>query len=360
MRINKRNITPVTESKPVDKRTGKKTVVERTPARDVNFPSYTLPEAVDFVMKVKRANNLKERTIRDYETNMAYFIEWVEERYGTISISDVTAAMLRDYVLWCANDKVHYDGHPYKADSAKDKSGLSAASVNVRIRVLRTFFNVLHTEELIDRNPAVNLSLMRQDIDTVEPLSENELQRLMRAPDQRNYAQWRDYIIMVLIIDTGMRLGEVCSLEKKDIDFQKKQILLPAVKNKNRRSRVLPLSTETIRLLRQLIAESEQHFESDYVFTTNYGEQLSDKTVQKSFKEYGEKARIEKPVSPHRLRHNFATMAATNGMDVFSLMKMMGHADISTTRKYVQVSGEDLTEQHKRFSPLGRVLKRGK
>nr|WP_274319887.1 tyrosine-type recombinase/integrase [Paenibacillus qinlingensis] len=106
------------------------------------------------------------------------------------------------------------------------------------------------------------------------------------------------------------------------------------------------------------MAESEEHFESRFVFNTNYGEQLSEKTLQKSFVNYAEKAKIEKRVSPHVLRHNFATMAAINGMDVFSLMKMMGHADIATTRKYVQVSGEDLAEQHKRFSPLGKVLRR--
>lgn len=348
MRINNRS----------DKREGRKQVFDRQPLPDVNLPSYTLSEAVDFVMKIKRANNLKDRTLRGYIENMNYFIEWISERYGEISVQDVTAGLLRDYVLWCANDKGFYEGHPFKAESSKNKRGLSASSVNVRIRVLRTFFNVMYEEDVLDRNPAVNLSLMRQDIDTVEPLTEDEIKRLLRAPDQKSFAQWRDYICFILILDTGMRLNEICALEKTEVDFQKKQITLPASKNKNRRTRLLPISTETVRLLRQLIAESESHFDSPYVFSTNYGEQLSEKTLQKAFANYAEKAKIGKRVSPHVLRHNFATMAAINGMDVFSLMKMMGHADISTTRKYVQVSGEDLAEQHQRFSPLGKVLKR--
>ncbi|MCR2805317.1 tyrosine-type recombinase/integrase [Paenibacillus soyae] len=342
----------------VNKRVGRRTVNERTPIADVGLNTFTLQEAVTFVMKVKRAKNLKPRTIRGYEDNMQYFIDWVTERYGEIGIGKVTAAMLRDYVLWCSEEKTYYEGHPFKADYDKERKGLSPASVNVRIRVLKTVFSVLYAEEVIDRNPALNVSLMRQDEDTVEPLTEDELRRFMSAPNQRMWAQWRDYVIMVLILDTGLRINEICALEKTEVDFKQKLITLPAVKNKNRKSRVLPLSTETARLLKQLITETGQHFDTTYVFTTNYGEQLSEKTIQKAFDKYAEKAKLGRNVSPHVLRHNFGTMAAEAGMSVFHLQKMLGHADIKTTRKYVQLSAESIAEQHKRFSPLGRIIKR--
>jgi integrase/recombinase XerD len=342
----------------MDKRIGRKTVTERQPIENIALPSYNLEEAVDFVINVKRAKNLKDRTIDGYVQNMRYFIDWVTERYGQISINEVTAAILREYVLWCADEKEFYGGHPFKSEYDKDRRGISPASVNVRIRVLKTFFAVLYAEEVIDRNPSANVSLMRQDVDTVLPLSDDELRRFLKAPDQHQWAQWRDYTIMITILDTGARLNEVCSLEKSEIDFVKKQITLPATKNKNRKSRVLPLSTETARLLKQLITESAQHFESTYVFLTNYGQQLSEKTIQKAFDKYAEKAKLGRSVSPHVLRHNFATMAAENGISVFVLQKLMGHAEIGTTRKYVQISEDSITEQHKRFSPLGRVLKR--
>lgn len=343
-------------NKPQDKRKGRMQVGERREIINVSLPSYTLSEAVEFVLKVKRSKNLKERTLNGYVQNMQYLIDWVTERYGDVAAAEVTTDMLREYVLWCAEEKEFYGGHPFKADYGRDRRGLSAASVNVRIRVLKTFFAVLHEEEVIDRNPAAKLELMRQDIDTVEPLAADELRRLLNAPNQKYFAQFRDYVIMVLIIDTGMRLNEICSLEKPEIDFYKKLITLPAVKNKNRRSRILPVSTETARLLKQLLAESEQYFETTYVFTTNYGEQLSEKTLQKALAKYAEKAKISASVSPHVLRHNFATMAAEDGMSVFHLQKLMGHADIKTTRKYVQLSEESLMEQHKRHSPLGKVL----
>ncbi|WP_373230398.1 tyrosine-type recombinase/integrase [Cohnella sp.] len=343
----------------MDKRTGKRTVNERVPIAEVGLPSYTLEEAVVFVMRIKRAKNLKEKTISGYIKDMRYFTEWMTDQYpADFPVNDVTADILRDYILWCANEKEYYGGHPYKSEYNKDRRGLAPSSVNVRIRVLRTFFAVLYEEDVIDRNPAKNVSLMRQDVDTVEPLTEDELHRYLKAPDQRQWAQWRDYIAMIVILDTGMRLNEICTLEKHEIDFRNKCITLPAVKNKNRKSRVLPLSTETARLIKQLITESERTFESTYVFTTNYGDPLIDKTLQKAFDKYADKAKLGRNVSPHVLRHNFATMAAENGMSVFHLQKLMGHAEIGTTRKYVQLSQESIADQHKRFSPLGRVLKR--
>lgn len=341
----------------MDKRTGKKTVSSRQPIAEVGLPSYTLREAIDYVMRIKRASNLKEKTIDGYIQNMNYFAEWLEERYGNVEVSAITTAMLREYILWCAEDKEYYGGHPFKSEYAAGRKGLSPASVNVRIRVLRTFFVVLSREEIIGRNPALNVSLMRQDVDTVAPLTREELQRFLKAPDQTRWSQWRDYVVLVLILDTGMRLNEICTVEKPELDFIRKQIVLPAIKNKNRKSRVLPLSTETARLLRQFIAESERHFESTYVFTTNYGDPLNEKTLQKAFDKYAKKAKLGRSVSPHVLRHNFATMAAENGMSVFHLQKLLGHAEIATTRKYVQLSAESVAEQHARFSPLTSILK---
>jgi integrase/recombinase XerD len=289
---------------------------------------------------------------------MNYLVEWMKERYGELSVQDVSSSLLREYILWCSSEKDYYGGHPFKGDYAAGKKGLSASSVNVRIRIIKTFFNELYSDGIINQNPATNLSLMRQEVDTVEPLNEDELRKFMKAPNQKYFAQYRDYVIMTLIVDSGMRINEICSLEKTEIDFMRKRIVLPAIKNKNRKSRILPISVQTSRLIQKLIAESEQYFQSNFVFTTNSGQELNEKTIQKAFTKYAEKAKIERNVSPHVLRHNFATMAAHNGMSVFHLMKILGHSDIKTTRKYVQVNDADLFEQHSMYSPLTRVLKR--
>lgn len=342
-----------------DPRVGRRQITERTAVTAIpDTPRYTLEEAVEFVVKVKRAKNLKGRTLNGYIANMSYFVEWLNKNYPDAKADDITIEILREYILWCAAEKEYYGGHPFKEGLDRDRRGLAPTSVNVRIRVLRTFFRTMYEEGLINSNPAVNLSLMREDVDTVTPLTDDELKLLLRAPDRKYYAQNRDYIIMILILDTGMRLNEICALEVSDIDFQRKLIILPASKNKNRRSRTLPLSVEVLRNLRQLIAETRQYFDTTYVFVTNYGEPLNEKTVQKAMTKYGEKAKLGRAVSPQVLRHNFGTMAAENGMSVFHLQKIMGHADIKTTRRYVQISEESLMDQHNRHSPIVRVLKR--
>lgn len=341
-----------------DKRKGTKMIKERNPIAKLDAPVFTFEDAVKVFMNVKKANNLKQKTLKGYEQNLRYFQEWFSERYEGMSLENVSTAILRDYMLWCANEKQYYEGHPFKSEFEKDRQGLSPASVNVRTRVLKVFFNTLHEEEIISRNPAANLKLMKTDEDTVQPLTEDELKKLLAAPDTKYYAQFRDYVIMFLIIDTGMRLNEVCSLEVKDVDFVKRQIVLPAAKNKNRKTRILPLSSETSKLLLQMVTENRGYFETEYVFNTNYGEPVNEKTIQKAFDKYAEKAGIDKRVSPHVLRHNFAKMAALNGMDIFTLMRIMGHADITTTRKYVQIDEDDMREQHTQFSPLKRILKR--
>jgi len=130
-----------------DKRKGKRQVWEREiDVSDEALPSYTLDEAVDFVVKVKRSKNLKQRTIDGYVINMRYFIDWITEKFGELPVSEITVSTLRDYVLWCLMKKTSTEGIRSGKNMRGGRKGLSPASVNVRIRVLRTFFEVMYKE----------------------------------------------------------------------------------------------------------------------------------------------------------------------------------------------------------------------
>lgn len=130
-----------------DKRTGRKTVRERFVSKgEANIPTYSLEDAFALFLNVKRACNLKSRTLRGYEENLCYFPDWIQENYKDINVNDIHLAMLRKYVLWCANERQYYSDHPYKSEWDKERQGLSPASVNVRIRVLKTPFSTLKKE----------------------------------------------------------------------------------------------------------------------------------------------------------------------------------------------------------------------
>jgi integrase/recombinase XerD len=94
---------------------------------------------------MKKAKNLKQRTINDYIVNMNYFVEWMQERYGNVLVHDITSSLLREYILWCSSEKDYYGGHPFKEDYAAGKKGLWASSVNVRIQIIKTSFSELYS-----------------------------------------------------------------------------------------------------------------------------------------------------------------------------------------------------------------------
>ncbi len=346
-----------------EKRKGKKTIGARRTV-SVQVPAlpevdYTVQEAFDLFVKVKDAENVKPRTREEYFNLYRFFTEWLTGFYPKVkSVKQVTTVIIREYIHYLAHDKVRYEGNPYVSDERKNDKGLSPYTVNIRIRWLKAFFNVLVKEQILLRSPMQNIKLMKVDEDTKEPLTEDEVRLLLEQPNQKLYAQYRDYIIMVLMIDTGMRISEICSLEIGDIDFKSRYINLPASKNKNRKNRIIPLSSELIRLLTELVHETRQHFEVSHIFVSNYGEPLNVDTVRKALYNYAEKAGITKPVSPHAFRHFYAKQAALNGMDIFTLQRTLGHADISTTRKYIQLEKEDIISQHNLYSPLQKIIKR--
>ncbi|WP_366249982.1 site-specific integrase [Terribacillus aidingensis] len=178
---------------------------------------------------------------------------------------------------------------------------------------------------------------MKVDEDGLEPLTDEEVNKLISVPDERYYAQFRDLVMMYLMLDTGMRINEVCELENHDIDFKTRAIILPAAKNKNRKPRILPLSNQVVKLLLELVAENKANFDTEYVFVSNIGTRYNPNSFRKRLNNYKDIAGITKRVSPHVFRHMFCRNYILNGGDIFTLQRIVGHADISTTRKYIQL-----------------------
>ncbi|QSO49959.1 site-specific integrase [Alicyclobacillus mengziensis] len=172
----------------------------------------------------------------------------------------------------------------------------------------------------------------------------------MEQPDRTTYAGNRDYVLMRLLLESGMRIVEVVALEKGEIDFKTRLITLSGTKNKNRRLRVIPVSTSMVRLLIKLIGENQVYFpESDRVFLANYGEPLSPISITHRIKQYGTKAGIAHEVrcSPHTFRHTMAKNFLTSGGDIIALQRILGHS--SMVRKYVEHTPDDLRIAHDRF-----------
>ncbi|MEE6184430.1 tyrosine-type recombinase/integrase [Bacillus pretiosus] len=168
-----------------------------------------------------------------------------------------------------------------------------------------------------------NVRLLRQDIDLTNCLTEDEVKAVLAQPNQRDYVGFRDFVIINLLLDSGLRINEALNLRVEEIDFKTRFITLTGERNKNRKPRYVPISAFVAKLLLQLIEENRAHFKTDRIFLSCFGELLGANHFNKRLKYYAEKAGIKgKKVTAHVYRHTWAKNMILNGCDPFTLQKI--------------------------------------
>lgn len=335
---------------PLNKR--KKRVAGRV--NDPQYPSLTFDQAINHVMGDKRAEGLRDRTLQDYERMWRYFMDWFHDNYEAETVDELTTEVIRNYINFMKYDKQKYAGHKYI--TADQGVGLSDTTININLRCLRSIFNHLDREELIEVNPMDRVKLIRQDTDDLRDcLTDDEVKEILRQPNQRDYAGFRDYCAMNVLLDSGLRAGELLSLRQGDIEFKNRFITISATVNKSRRVRIVPVSSFVSKLLMQLIAENMAHFKTDRIFLSSFGEPLGQNHFNKRLKYYAEKAGYDvksKKYTAHAYRHTWGKSMILNGCDLFTLQKMGGWNDVRTLRKYIQMDHKDIRKSHDNYSPV--------
>ncbi|MDH4620022.1 tyrosine-type recombinase/integrase [Brevibacillus sp. AY1] len=332
--------------------TARKTKVEQTSLLhplDFHFNLFILSKEVE---------GLKPRTIQDHKTFYGYFRRWLSTHYPTLTVDQLTADIAREYIHYMITEQPLFDGHKQLA-KFNDKLGLSPATVNIRTRSLKCFLSFLYHEGHLSANIAPRLKLQKVPADTIGSFSKEEMLLLLSAPNQREFVGFRDYVMMALLLDTGMRINEVLNMPVRDIDFIHKSIHIPATHSKNGQARTVPITKRTCDLLSTLLAENQEQFSqhSDHLFLARDGKPMTYLAAYTRISNYGKQVGITGTrVSPHTFRHTFAKMFILNGGDPFSLQKILGHHDMSMVRKYVQMTQSDLQKQHEKNSPLADLL----
>jgi integrase/recombinase XerD len=319
--------------------------------------NYTFDEALDTFVVAKDAEGVRPRTIHNYYEHMEYLLRYLNERYPEcVFIHQLTSTMIRDYTVYLKNERQGYTG--VKGRQRKE-AGLSYNTINIRLRTLKTMCGFWIAEEMITTNPMKNIKQLRLDEDhEVNGFSKKEIKRLLNTPDKKQFAGWRDYVLMILLLDTGLRVGEAVKITINDVDEERRLIYIPSLFAKSRKGRFVPVSLQTLNLLRRLNNETEDNFPGEiHFFMGAYGEPLTTDTFRRRMWGYGKKLGIKK-CNPHKFRHSFCRDYILNGGDIFTLQKIVGHSDISTTRKYIQMDYEHMSNQHTKFSPVSRYSSR--
>ncbi|WP_338461668.1 tyrosine-type recombinase/integrase [Brevibacillus borstelensis] len=338
-----------------DKRAGRKLIRGQRSTTVQERRSYGLDDAFQLFYNVKKAEGMRERTLADYKAHWRYFREWIDENYPNAELGDITPSIAREYYIYMANGRTKYEGVEGREIVGQ---ALSPTTVAIRLRTLRTMFNFWARERMVDINPVANLKPPKEDEDEIQAFTDDQLRLLLAAPDTGTFAGFRDRTLYMLLADTGLRIQEALALTPEHLDVKSRCIHLPAAMNKNRKPRIVPVSAEVMRLLFELMTENRAFFpDAERIFITAYGEPLTGDTVRKRLTRYGEQAGIadQVRVSPHTFRHYFCKTYLLNGGDLFTLQRIVGHADISTTRKYIQMDDENVRAQHAQFSPIMRL-----
>ncbi len=232
---------------------------------------------------------------------------------------------------------------------------LSIRSKNHHLTVLRAFLRYLIQEEEMDVYPPDRVTRFKEEQRQVKVLYKDDLERLLSAPDTSTKVGKRDRAILELFFSTGMRLAELRSLNRKDLNYETREI---SVRGKRGKIRVVFLSERAVAALKDYLEARLDHLAP--LFIRNFdrantamppGEEfrLSRISIYNVVKRYALEAGIVTDPSPHTLRHSFATDLLRNGADLRSVQELLGHKDLSTTQIYTHVTNPQLKEVHKKY-----------
>jgi len=311
------------------------------------------------------SRQLRPKTMNSYEQTLRLFERWCKEEMHITDVDKVSENIVRRYILQL-QERGKYSF--YANDAGKGKNcperrrdyckPVSITTVNNYLRNLKVFFRWLTNERIIDRNPMQRIKELKYERRAKEYMEDAEFKKLIGLLDKSYYSEHRDYMMILLMMDTGMRLGECSCLMVDDIDMKKRSIFLRAEITKGRKDRMVFFSDRTETALRRWMSFKERHAESVFLFPMKAtGEHVTVSAFERNFRLYLKRASIKTQYTPHCLRNNFAKRCLMRGMDIYTLSKILGHSSVTVTEQaYLDLTEEDLGKRYQYFSPVASML----
>ena len=299
--------------------------------------------------------------IRDHVERFSSWLT-VEKGYSPHTVAGYLRD-LTDFIAFVGADAelATVDSLTIRAYVYKLKTRLQSVSVARRLSALRTFFRFLVREQVIDRDPVAGVSRPKLASPMPNFLSVDEVFSLLKAPGPEDTFAVRDRAILELLYSTGMRVAELVSCDMASLDFAKEMV---RVRGKGGRERLVPMGKPAIAALRAYLEQRQQLINSraqkgavmdrTAVFLNSRGTRLTTRSVERLVKMYASRAGITTEVTPHALRHSFATHLLEMGADLRSVQELLGHVSLSTTQKYTHLNMDYLMEVYDRAHPKAR------
>ena len=316
---------------------------------------------IDEFMVYCRSKQLREKTMSSYEQALRLFQRWCESEMNITKVDQVSESVMRRYI----NDLQERGKYSFYSDDEKKKTNyperrrdfrkpISVITINSYIRELRVFFNWLDEDYKLKRNPMQKIRLLKVNRKARDFINDEDFKKLVSQLDKSYYPEHRDFAMIMLMIDTGMRLGECTTVLMTDLHLAAHKICLRAETTKGRKDRVVFFSPKTETVLRRWIRFKDRYVESDYLFPIKaHGGHVNVSNFETNFKKYLRRAGLNDTLTPHCLRNNFAKRCLMSGMDIYTLSKILGHSSVKITEEaYLDLTDDDLGKRYQHYSPV--------
>lgn len=322
--------------------------------KNVNF-------LIDEFMIYCESKNLSKKTMMSYEQTLRLFSKYLEEESQTTDVTKVTEKVLREYINYI-KDRGKYtvatDENTLKINAPHRRKDynkkVSITTLNNYIRNIKVFFNFLKEQNYIKKDIVKNIKPFKNERKVKDFVTDEQFANLLRHIDTTKFHEYRDYICIQILLDTGMRVGECLEIKVEDINLNYRSILLPAENTKGKRDRYVYFSQIMHRELRRWLQYKDRYIESEYLFCTSKGSPVLIRTFEKKLKEYGKRIGID--IHPHQLRNNFAKRFLMAGGSIHTLAQILGHSSVKVTESaYLDLTDEDIRKTYQQFSPLANM-----
>jgi len=291
-------------------------------------------------LEIEKGRSL--HTVTNYDHYLTRFLEYSKNE----NPGKLTEQMVREYRLWLNRQPGTKTGR--QTDTLKRRTQ------NYYLIALRAFLKYLRKRGVESLNPE-RIELAKVPERSLDLISTAELDRLMQAPDTSTLSGLRDRAMLELLFSTGLRVSELCALSQEDVDLSRDEF---SVRGKGEKVRVVFLSDVAREAIRAYLKERKDFDEAMFIqygknakqdMVKNKDMRLTPRSVQRIIRRYATIAGITRKVTPHVIRHSFATDLLSNGADLRSVQALLGHANIATTQIYTHVTDKHLRDIHKRF-----------
>jgi len=300
----------------------------------------TLPaasqDAIDrFIDALWIEDGLSANTLAAYRRDLTLYAQWLAQSRHGATLNDTAESDLREY-------------------SVARHAGSKATSTNRRLTVFKRYFRWAVRERLVHADPTLRLLSAKQPLRVPKTLSEAQVEALLAAPDVDTPLGLRDRAMLELMYASGLRVSELVGLKSVHVSLSEGAL---HATGKGSKERLVPFGEEAHAWLRRYLAEARGEIlggrASDALFVTARGSPMTRQMFWKLVKQHALRGGVQVPLSPHTLRHAFATHLLNHGADLRAVQMLLGHADISTTTIYTHVARERLRALHAAHHPRG-------